>query len=292
MSTQTTTILAIATLALAGCHAAPVQEHDAIEALRCVVDQEGDVKALDRVAIAELSVESVDTKSRYPGPGAVVFDPATLVPPLHVFGVGIRLTEYPKGLREHLPTTFYEDVERALAGARVQVLDAKAVSHAPAYAEYGTERFVRSSVVRHFDPRGTDTGRPRRSRTYPASGLAVLTGREALLETVDGQLREDLQADGVLRIRLRIGSHEGHATLESGSTVSLTTAGGTLAASLPRTIVSVDQVGRSEGYLPFRGFLDHLERAPYRRAIRRLVAQFLRDALDGVATTPHRVSAS
>ena len=285
-----TTILTMATLALAGCHAAPIQEAD-FRASHVEFERDGVMNSVGQLAIAELSVESVDTKSRYPGPGAVVFDPATLVPPLHVFGVGIRLTEFPKGLREHLPTTFYGDAERALAKARIELVDVDVVAEASAYRDYGTERFVRSSVLRHLDPRGTDTGRARRSRTYPASGLAVLTGGDGLLEAVDGKLRAQLSADGVLRIRLRIGSHEGHATLESGSTLTLTTATGALSASLPRTIMSDEHVGRSEGYLPFRGSLDRLDRAAYRAAVRRLVRRFLHDALEGVAEPLH-VSAS
>jgi hypothetical protein len=276
------TTLALAAFALAGCHAAPLQE-GAPGSRDLVVHRAGQIAPLQRVAIAEFSVESVDTKSRYPGPGAVVLDPATLVPVVHVLGLGVRLTQFPKNLREELPTQLLADTQRRLEEGRIEVSPSSALRASTAYSDYEAQPLVRSSFFRHFDPRGMDTGRPRRSRIYPAEGLGVVTA--AAPAQIDERLREELLADGLLRVRLRVGSHNGLATLESGSTLTLTTASGTLTASLPRTLASADIVGSSAGYVPILGFLDKVEREPYRAAIRRLTARFLESALqDALAT--------
>ncbi|MBL4844276.1 MAG: hypothetical protein JKY65_02010, partial [Planctomycetes bacterium] len=153
------------------------------------------------------------------------------------------------------------------------------VSATPAYAGYEGEALVRSSFLRHFDPRGTDTGRPRRSRIYPAAGLAVPTGSPEQLSAVDRRIREQVLADATLRVRLRVGTHEGAPTLESGSTLTLSTESGTLTATLPRTLVSVDSTSKPETWLPVRGFHVKVKRGAYRTAIRRLVASFLQRAL-------------
>ncbi|MBL4848759.1 MAG: hypothetical protein JKY65_24830, partial [Planctomycetes bacterium] len=124
------TTLLLAALTLAGCHAAPLPE-DAPDASRLQIDRVGELPLLGRVAIAEFSVESIDTKSRYPGPGALSFDPGTFVPPIHVLGFGVRLTTFPKGLREELPTTLLKDAVTTLEAAQVAVPTASEVSATP-----------------------------------------------------------------------------------------------------------------------------------------------------------------
>lgn len=282
--TSSRTLLLIAGLTLAGCHAAPVGE-TAFGPAQVRVERAGEARLGNYVAITEFSVESVDTKSRYPGPGAMAFDPATLAPPLHVLGVGARLTQFPKGLRGELPTLLFEELKSAFGEAQIEVVAFERVVASSAYADYGPEPFVRSSYLRHLDPRGTDTGRPRRSRIYAAEGLEVATSLEGI-DVVDRRIGEQLLSDSVLRVRLRIGSHEGHATLESGSTLTLTTPSGSLTASLDHTILSSDRVAEPSCYVPFRGFLDEVEREPYRAAIRRLARRFALYALQGTHSHP------
>ncbi len=69
-------------------------------------------------------------------------------------------------------------------------------------------------------PSGSDTGRVKQLTVYSADGLAVIRGAgDVDIETVEAEMLEELSADVILRVRIRVGTYGGHPSLERGSTV-------------------------------------------------------------------------
>lgn len=247
-------------------------------------------KGIKTVCVSEFSLEFVLSKYRLPGPGGSrvldAFD--TFRFPTQAFGLGVRLAEFPTRLMHDLPGELYQAFVRGLESKGVKVIPIEQVRQAKAYARYQTTHVAESSFFRHLNPVGTDLGRVRHTKTWPAEGLRVIEGaKEGEPETVDAALLEETRADVVVRARFRVGEFEGKASIESGSVVLVTGRDymGTMLSS--RSLISdgpvVEEDARpllDEGFMPLRGFLYPIDPDRYRAAIGPLFQRYLELAFD------------
>ncbi len=237
-----------------------------------------------KVAIIEFSVEFVTVKMLKGIPGGAAKIDITAVTPigagLSLLGIGKRVAEYEPDLLEQLPGQLYKSFVSVLTREGVQVYPTRFVVDSDAYKKFLTVDKDESSFFQRFNIVGSDTGRIRASVTYPMEGLGVIAGAEGGdVIDVDAELMKELGADYVIRARFRVGVHEGAASIERGSVVTVTEKDVLGSLESGRSIFSDQSVLRNEGFLPIRGNKYEVHTRKYELAMKSLFPRYVRIAL-------------
>lgn len=127
---------------------------------------------------------------------------------------------YSQFLFDSLPRELYAIFVQEVQRHRVEVLPTATVTKSRAYMRFDTVANGYRPAMDGVYYASSDTGRTQQIEIYSAPGLKILKGAgNADIEAVESDLLKEIGADVALRVRLRLGSFAGHATLERGSTV-------------------------------------------------------------------------
>jgi hypothetical protein len=189
------------------------------------------------------------------------------------------------------PAMLYELLCKDLTGRGFEVLPLRQVASASAYRSF--EGTPESSTVELEDAyaSASDTGRVRRLSIRPMPGLSVIRGGGGrAVEAIEEALREELKADVLLRIRVRVGTFNGHATLERGSVVHVVAphVSGTISAE--RSLISEEWV-LAETQPALGGAQARVSLPQYWAAARAMFPVFIAMAFDSADTAPRPTSA-
>lgn len=278
------------TLLLAGCFAPVERESDpspsTIDRIigpehYWVRDDLPPLKELEArtVAIAEFTVEFVKGKYARFEPAALRVDPIQYAPAgagLVVLGIGRQRADYGEELMKDLPTQLYEDFVRAIEKREVEVVPMQSVTNSAAYKKFKLRESDASNILLYLNPVGSDTGRIRSYIELPVQGLGVVDGAtEGETEEVEAAIIKELGVDVVVRARFRIGVHQGRASVERGSEVTLL--GNNILGSLSssRSLSSDESITKDGSFLPIRGYLYEVDPGKYRAAMKTLFPTYL-----------------
>lgn len=236
--------------------------------------------ARPRVAVLEFSVEYVTTKklglfgSR---PIADVQEFSITGGAAHLAGLGREKLELDEGTMRQLPSALEKQFERTLELAGFDVIGPDRVAASPAFAALVTLTPGEPYAGQFLSPVGSDTGRPKEIRVFPAEGLKILP-REAENQTLD--LRRVLAETGGelgLIVRVRVGADEGFASIERDSHIRVVTASGEVQGRLTalHSILSDGRIAADESFRLFSGSVTTADAALYREEVQRLAEPFL-----------------
>lgn len=184
------------------------------------------------------------------------------------------------------PGLLYGILRDDLTSRGFDVIPPQTVMSASAYQRYEVEPNGTSVKLDQSYAGGSDTGRVQSVRIYSVPPLRILKGGgDSDLEAIDTELLRELKADIVLRIRIRAGTFCGHATLERGSVVHVTTAHvfGNMYAN--RSLVSEEWAiaDRKQGV---GGWTTIANLARYQAALRDMFPAFIAMAFDSADAAP------
>ncbi len=278
-------LAALAAMLAAGCYSTPTMESELGEAdpdhfwtrYDFPPFKKGEI---ERVVISEFSVEIVTSKVISAGPGATAVDPTEIVPQTRllktVLGIGRRKADFGDDLVKELPTLLYDLTVKFLEERGAKVVPRAQVSASRNYQDYERLPEDEASFFRRFNPVGGDTGRVRDFKVVPAEGLMVIDGaKDVDIESVDAALLHELKADVVVRARIRIGVHQGRASVETGSVITVT--GKHVLGSLEsrRSLMSDEGIVKDGGYLPIQGYLYEVDPLLYKEEMKKLFPKYL-----------------
>ncbi len=194
-----------------------------------------------RLVLAEASVEFVTSKFETGDTRQAAF-----IPPHPVFlaanaaGVGRRDVEFDGAAFEHIAGRIGGALERDLLSRGWRLVPNARVEIAESRARFKTLAPGEAREVKELNFAAADTGRVRTMRVLPASADArVITGPSGARETrARRAMLEELGADALVRVIIRVGVYQGHASFEEGSRILLTTAAGEAELSARRSLLS------------------------------------------------------
>jgi hypothetical protein len=175
-----------------------------------------------RIAIAEFAVECVASKRELTQDLSAI---AAQNPQMRgELSGNVQSIEVAYPNAYDFPGLMYTVLRDQLASRGLEVLPVDTVVSAPAYSRYQPQPSGELVKLDEYYAGGSDTGRVKSLRIYSLPGLRIIQGGgDQDVATIDADLLRDLKADVVLRIRVRVGTFSGHATLERGSAVHVTT---------------------------------------------------------------------
>ena len=207
-----------------------------------------------RIAISEFAVEFVTRKRQ---------------------GDGEKKFLYPQFLYNSLPTELYDQFCDKMKKQGLEIVDKRLVRHSRAYARFEMLNNGHKPSGNSLRDNTSDTGRVKEITIYSADGLKILGGAGGVdMEVVEAEMLDEINADVILRIRIRVGVFDGHATLDRGSRIWVLSkdVAGNLAAD--RSLISDAWVLNEEKGSPIRIFLPR-----YQNAVREMFPPFIEMAL-------------
>lgn len=188
------------------------------------------------------------------------------------------------------PTALYKLCCEDLTRRGLEVLPARVVVAASAYRRFETEPGDAVIELNDTYAGASDTGRIRRLslRTVPGLGI-VRGGGDQDVEVIAEALREELNADVVLRIRLRLGTFSGHATLERGSVIHAVTQHTSGTISTERSLIS-DEWVIAESQAVLGGWQTRVNLPKHRAALAAMCPVFIQMAFDSADVAPRPAS--
>lgn len=240
--------LCLAPLTLIGCKAAPqtLAQSRSDNASSSVWAKRG-AASLDRggrLAIAEASVEFVTSKNEMGESRQAAF-----IPPHPVFlaanaaGVGRKNVEFDDDAFGRIVGRINNALESQLQSRGWTLVPRSEIASADAYARFTTLPVDEPREVRQINLAATDTGRVRMMRVFPAEGGSVISESNGKSEAnARRALLEELGADALIRVVVRVGVYQGKASFEEGSRILLTTGSGDATLSARRSLLSDQDV--------------------------------------------------
>lgn len=216
--------------------------------------------AQKKVAVAEFNVEFVTERLE-----------------LSVDGKGdsfvAKYVDYGDGLKMELPGMLYSMLQEE---GNMNLVAMDAVNEANAYARLTGTRMGEPLPPYRLTVVGSDVGRPKEACLYTTYGLRAIDPRQKDVESVLKDLLNETGADAVLRIRLRVGVYQGHATIERGSVICLTGRSRMGDIESIRSLVGEELVVSA----PAKGEVTYqVDSSKFRQSIRRLVVPYLKMAV-------------
>lgn len=127
---------------------------------------------------------------------------------------------YPQYLVNSLPDELYAAFVKELKDRGLTVTDTNDVFRSRPYMRFKVSRVLESVKMSNDAGAASDTGRIKQLAIYSISGLGVIEGAGgADIESVEAELLEELNVDVILRIRIRVGVLDGHASMDRGSII-------------------------------------------------------------------------
>ena len=183
------------------------------------------------------------------------------------------------------PAALYKLCCNELKRRGFEVLPMEVVAAASAYRRFETETDDLIEVKDAYSS-GSDTGRVRKLSVRALPGLAIIRGGgDQDVESIEEALRQELKADVLLRVRVRLGTFSGHATLERGSVVRVTAphVSGTISAE--RSLVSEESV-IAEGQPGGGGWQVRVNLPKYQAAVTAMFPVYIEMAFDSADVAP------
>lgn len=184
------------------------------------------------------------------------------------------------------PAMLYDLLCKDLTQRGFEVVPLREVAAAPSYNWFEGTRESFMIQMEDAYASASDTGRVQRLSIRPLPGLVVVRGGgDRAVETVEQALREELRADVVLRIRVRLGAFSGHATLERGSVIHVDAphVSGTITAE--RSLISEEWV-LAERQQALGGWQARVSLPQYWAAVRTMFPTFIAMAFDSADAAP------
>lgn len=303
-STPSVLLMLGAALALAGCHAAPRHAADAAlseAAAPAQYWQARDLPALPQaghrtLALAEFSVEYVTEKKMglfgsRPVAGVDEFSITGGI--ADIVGVGKDQLEIDKAEMARIPGVLAADFQRQLTEAGFDVIPASVVAASASYAALGGLAPGAAYPAEFLNVVGSDTGRPKAIKVYPASPLKVLPGDRSAMQQFFSKVLTETNADVALAVRLRVGVDGGFASVERDSSLLFAwvprdapaqPAVRTSKVIALRSLLSDDKVTLSENFRPFRGDVNNVDPARFETALRAILRPYAELAFRQVQT--------
>jgi hypothetical protein len=123
-------------------------------------------------------------------------------------------------------------------------------------------------------------------------GLAIVrSGGDQDVEPIEEALRQELKADVLLRIRVRVGTFSGHATLERGSVVRVVAPGVSGAILAERSLVSEESV-IAESKSGLGGWETRVNLPKYQAALKSMFPVYIGMAFDSADVAPRPEAAA
>ncbi|MFI4898333.1 MAG: hypothetical protein ACIARR_10960 [Phycisphaerales bacterium JB059] len=222
--------LGLRPLRLLGCKAPPrtlAQTRATDQADSDLWHARGDasLRSPGRLALAETSVQFVTSKFETGDDRQAAF-----IPPHPVFlaasaaGVGRKDIAFDDNALDRIAAEINRALESELAARGWRLVHTPDILAADAYARFDT---LPPHQVHHVRPVNHAAPHPRRvrpKRVHPAGAAGVITGPSGRREAQARQaLLNELGADALLRVIIRVGVYQGRASFEEGSRLLLTT---------------------------------------------------------------------
>lgn len=286
----------LAASTLAGCHAAPRHAADSSLTADAAPSQYWKVNDLPplpesgrrSLALAEFSVEYVTEKKlglfgSRPVAGVDEFSISGGI--ADIVGIGKDRLELDSAEMARIPSILAADFEKHLTEAGFDVLPPAQIAAGASYASIEGLTPGAAYPVEFLNVVGSDTGRPKAIKVYPAQPLKVLPGDPSAMQDHFSRILADTRADVALAVRLRVGVDRGFASVERDSsfvfawvpptdgTPSDTTLRTGKAVAV-RSLLSDDKVTLSENFQPFRGDVNSVDAAKFESALRAVLGPY------------------
>jgi hypothetical protein len=127
---------------------------------------------------------------------------------------------YSQYLYDNLPTELHNIFCQELRSHDLTVVSPQTLRGSRSYArfEVAPDGYEPSMDGAHYS--SSDTGRVKKIKIYSADGLKIIKGAGTDdIEDAEADLLKELSADVALRVRIRVGFFNGHASIERGSVV-------------------------------------------------------------------------
>jgi hypothetical protein len=235
-----------------------------------------------KIAIASFSCEFVVAKMEgYFGGSGWAITP----PPTSIIGLAFQATEFTGLGRKQAVITpefmqtetdhAYKEVVDLLQKQGAQVVPIDAVAAARAYKNYQTTELGATDWMQEMNWFvGSDTGRVKRMVTVPVTNSRAIVGAVTgmSIEEVDRSVAKELGVDRVVRVRLRIGVYEGHASLNMGTRIYSASSSDNSQFFVRRSLLSDNVVLKGEAsYDIVKGKINEIDDEKYAAGIEQLL---------------------
>ncbi|MDX2148772.1 MAG: hypothetical protein SFZ23_14760 [Planctomycetota bacterium] len=228
-----------------------------------------------RLGITEFSVEYVVSK-RYglfgSRPVAGVDEYSITGGITDLVGIGRDQLELEPQVMSELPGALHAQFARQLQDVGFEIIPLAQVAAAPAYQQIESFTPGAAYPVQFLNVVGSDTGRPKQIKVYPADGLKVVKGNGPRADEIKRSLLKELGADVLASVRLRVGVDSGFASVERESSVRLTwldEAGNLKSGEIKaiKSLLSDAKVNADDSFALFQGDVNTVDPALYREQL-------------------------
>ena len=282
--------------ALVGCHTPPMtysasqlQSPSARARAAYLYWQRNNVPSLRekdyrRIALVDFSVEYVTAKMEMPGQNQPTFSPPAIAPGhigLEYSGLFRKKLNFDESLCRQLADELHQMFISHLTRRGFEVVDSAEIRQAPAYQRLETSPRDNGSILQELNLIGSDTGRTKKMIIYPATGLQIVTGADGEdIEDVELDLLDQLHADVSLRVHIRVGVYQDHASIERGSIIWILTRDVVGNSTANRSLLSDNIVVTPRGFAPLQGEVYDVDSHKYLQAIRLLFPVYISMAIE------------
>lgn len=254
-----------------------------------------------RVAVVEFSVEFVAVKKLGlfgTRPIIDIQDYSISGGAAHLAGLGREKILLDEHTLRSLPDDLYRSFIDQLSAFGLEVLPAEAIASAPALDALDAFEPGESLAGIFLSPAGSDTGRPKQVRVFPAAPLRVLRGDSAVIHDAAARTADALDADYALRVVIRLGADNGYASIERESHITVVPRAGVHDPLGPprvyavRSLLSDGIVSDHETFELLSGTVTTLNPALYRHEIRTLAEPYLSMGIASIAGLAPPVTAA
>ncbi|MGB0715318.1 MAG: hypothetical protein ACPGXK_05535 [Phycisphaerae bacterium] len=289
-----TTPLCLACIVTAGCHKAPktLQESQLLASA-------DDTEVLDAywkrksppdlcngngrtIAIADFGVQFVTQKMK-----ALGIDQPVVGIPIGAVGVAIwalgferNNVIFPDATFEELPDALYGEFVTNLEERGFTVIPPESIRGTSAYAQFETTEMRESGGEYQLNLAATDTGRVKIFKVLGPSELPLIVKATDGAKTNDvlTSLGEELNADLVMRVFVRIGVYRGRATVEYDTRIEATTVETTGTLQAIKSVISEEEVIAENKWELIVGETETVDGEAYYNAIMDLFMPFIGSA--------------
>eukprot|EP00913_Durusdinium_trenchii_P006413 g6025.t1 len=232
----------------------------------------------DRLALAEVSVEFVTSKNEMGESRQAAF-----IPPHPVFlaanaaGMGRKNVEFDDDAFGRVVSRISASLRSELQSRGWSPVQTSEILSAESYARFTALPIGEARDIRQINLAATDTGRVRTMRVVPTADGSVISGPAGSSEAdARRALLDELGADALLRVVIRVGVYQGKASFEEGSKILLTTPEGDATLTARHSLLSdLDVLGEdaTDGQLI-------VSEDAYLTAVENTAPVFIRQAID------------
>lgn len=245
-----------------------------------------------RVAVVEFSVEFVAVKKLGlfgTRPIIDIQDYSFSGGAAHLAGIGREKIILDENALLALPGDLYHSFIDQLAACGLDIISMPTVADVPALSVIDAFEPGESLAGIFLSPTGSDTGRPKEVRIYPAAPLRSLRGDSADINAAAARAADALDADYALRVVVRLGADDGYASIERESHITVIPRSGVLEPLGPprvyavRSLLSDGVVADDASFELLTGTVTTVNPARYRQEVCTLAEPYLAMGIASIA---------